>query len=591
MCLAEALLRTPDDATPRPADRREDRLGRLGGASGPVRQPVRQRLDLGPDADRPAGRRGRAGARRDLPGFLARLAGRVGEPVIRAAVATAVGIMGEQFVLGRTIEAGAAAGRARGLPLLVRHAGRRRAHRRRRRALRGRLRRRHRRHRRRHAGGQGPETGHGISVKLSALSPALRGDAGGARLGRALSAPACGWPRSRREHDINLTIDAEEADRLVLSLKLLDRLAREPALGDWRGLGLAVQAYQKRAPAGDRPAGRRWRGDSGRRLMVRLVKGAYWDSEIKRAQVARPAGLSGLHHQGRRPTSPIWSAPRPLIARGAAPLRASSPPTTPTPWPRCGAWPSGAASCRVPAPARHGRGAVRAPRASAGATAAARLCAGRRRMRTCCPIWCAACWRTAPTPPSSTPCSTSDVPAEDVVADPIAAVESRAAPASAHPDAAAHLRPDAAELAGRDLPAPSAAAWRGARSVDDELVEPARSSAAACRDAPSRCEPRRPRRVVGEVPTRRGRRSTRPSPRPARPSRPGTRAGGAARAKVLRAMADALERDMRPPDRACCAREAGKTLADARRRGARGGRLLPLLRASGRDASSPAPRR
>jgi RHH-type proline utilization regulon transcriptional repressor/proline dehydrogenase/delta 1-pyrroline-5-carboxylate dehydrogenase len=68
-------------------------------------------------------------------------------------------------------------------------------------------------------------------------------------------------------------------------LKLLDRLAREPELGDWRGLGLAVQAYQKRAPEVIATLAELARS-SGRRLMVRLVKGAYWDTEIKRAQVA-----------------------------------------------------------------------------------------------------------------------------------------------------------------------------------------------------------------------------------------------------------------------------------------------------------------
>ncbi len=82
-----------------------------------------------------------------------------------------------------------------------------------------------------------------------------------------------------------MTLDAEEADRLIISLKLLDRLCREPVLEGWRGLGLAVQAYQKRAPdvicrLSALAAAR------GRRLMVRLVKGAYWDSEIKRAQIA-----------------------------------------------------------------------------------------------------------------------------------------------------------------------------------------------------------------------------------------------------------------------------------------------------------------
>src|SRR5690606_328421 len=98
------------------------------------------------------------------------------------------------------------------------------------------------------------------------------------------------YPRLKRltliaaRADINFTIDAEEADRLVLSLKLLDRLAREPELGEWRGLGLAVQASPKRGRHVV-AAGAELARSSGRRLMVRLVKGAYWDSEIKRAQV------------------------------------------------------------------------------------------------------------------------------------------------------------------------------------------------------------------------------------------------------------------------------------------------------------------
>src|SRR5690606_17973209 len=86
------------------------------------------------------------------------------------------------------------------------------------------------------------------------------------------------------KYDINYTIDAEEADRLALSLKLLERLAREPALGDWQGLGLAVQAYQKRTTETVAKLAELAKS-SGRRLMVRLVKGAYWDTEIKLAQV------------------------------------------------------------------------------------------------------------------------------------------------------------------------------------------------------------------------------------------------------------------------------------------------------------------
>ncbi|MBS0282369.1 MAG: proline dehydrogenase family protein, partial [Proteobacteria bacterium] len=89
--------------------------------------------------------------------------------------------------------------------------------------------------------------------------------------------------------DINFALDAEEADRLVLSLKLLDRLAREDSLGSWRGLGLAVQAYQKRAPDVIAQLAALAR-ETGRRLMVRLVKGAYWDNEIKRAQVGGRPG-------------------------------------------------------------------------------------------------------------------------------------------------------------------------------------------------------------------------------------------------------------------------------------------------------------
>ena len=135
-----------------------------------------------------------------------------------------------------------------------------------------------------HAAGAGPERGHGVSVKLSALSPRYEA-VQEARVWSEL------YPRLKRlaliaaRHDLNLTIDAEEADRLVLSLKLLDRLAREPELGTWRGLGLAVQAYQKRAPQVIEALAA-LAGQTGRRLMVRLVKGAYWDSEIKRAQVA-----------------------------------------------------------------------------------------------------------------------------------------------------------------------------------------------------------------------------------------------------------------------------------------------------------------
>jgi RHH-type transcriptional regulator, proline utilization regulon repressor / proline dehydrogenase / delta 1-pyrroline-5-carboxylate dehydrogenase len=122
----------------------------------------------------------------------------------------------------------------------------------------------------------------GISVKLSALHPRY----GPLSRPRVLSelAPKAGLlARMAKRHDLNFTIDAEEADRLELSLDIFDQLLADPALAGWDGFGLAVQAYQKRAQAViDYVAGQARR--HGRRLMVRLVKGAYWDTEIKRAQ-------------------------------------------------------------------------------------------------------------------------------------------------------------------------------------------------------------------------------------------------------------------------------------------------------------------
>jgi RHH-type proline utilization regulon transcriptional repressor/proline dehydrogenase/delta 1-pyrroline-5-carboxylate dehydrogenase len=286
MCLAEALLRTPDEDT---RDRliaekiaSADWASHAGKSDSVLVNASTWSLMLtgkliDPDED----------ASRDLPGFIRRLAGRLGEPVIRRAVGAAVRIMGEQFVLGATIEKALRRAKADGFVCsfdmlgegartdadadryeaayaeAIRVVGR-------------------------HAEGHGPERGHGVSVKLSALSPRYE-----ARQADRVFADL--YPRIARlaamatKANINLTLDAEEADRLAISLEILDRLAREPGLGAWRGLGLAVQAYQKRglqtieAVAGIARS-------TGRRLMVRLVKGAYWDSEIKRAQVA---GLPG----------------------------------------------------------------------------------------------------------------------------------------------------------------------------------------------------------------------------------------------------------------------------------------------------------
>lgn len=281
MCLAEALLRTPDEET-------RDRLiaEKIGSADWSSHLGQSDSLFVNAstwglmltgklvDVDEEA--------RTDLPGFLKRIVGRLGEPVIREAVAAAVRIMGEQFVVGRTIEAALKRSNREGwlCSFDMLGEGARTAHD-------------AERYEKIYADaitavgktakGQGPEAGHGVSVKLSALSPRYEATHE-ARVWEELYPRILRLARIAAQYDINFTMDAEEADRLALSLKLLDRLAHEPDLGGWTGLGLAVQAYQKRCPEVIRRVAELAK-TSGRRLMVRLVKGAYWDTEIKRAQV------------------------------------------------------------------------------------------------------------------------------------------------------------------------------------------------------------------------------------------------------------------------------------------------------------------
>jgi len=286
MCLAEALLRTPDEET-------RDRLiaekiasadwASHAGASDSilVNASTWSLMLTGKliDPDEQAGV--------DLPGFIRRLAGRLGEPVIRRAVGAAVKIMGEQFVLGATIEKAIRRAAQEGFTCsfdMLGEGARTKADADRYEAAYAAA-----LHVvAKHAGQAGPEAGHGVSVKLSALSPRYEAREPDQIWGEL-------YPRIKRlalvaaKADINLTLDAEEADRLVVSLEILERLAAEQDLGAWTGLGLAVQAYQKRGPQVIEAVAGIARA-SGRRLMVRLVKGAYWDSEIKRAQVA---GLPG----------------------------------------------------------------------------------------------------------------------------------------------------------------------------------------------------------------------------------------------------------------------------------------------------------
>jgi RHH-type proline utilization regulon transcriptional repressor/proline dehydrogenase/delta 1-pyrroline-5-carboxylate dehydrogenase len=122
----------------------------------------------------------------------------------------------------------------------------------------------------------------GISVKLSALHPRYEA-VSRERVMKELVPRALELARLAKRHDLNFTVDAEEADRLELSLDVVGKVLADPSLAGWDGFGLAVQAYQKRAGAVIS-----WLDDAahtlGRRLMVRLVKGAYWDTEVKRAQ-------------------------------------------------------------------------------------------------------------------------------------------------------------------------------------------------------------------------------------------------------------------------------------------------------------------
>ncbi len=131
-------------------------------------------------------------------------------------------------------------------------------------------------------------TGPGISIKLSALHPRYE-VAKRTHVLRELTPRLLQLAQAAKEKNISLTVDAEEADRLELSLEIIAAVFSDPTLKDWEGFGLAVQSYQKRAPfVIDWLAALAKRHQ--RRIMVRLIKGAYWDAEIKLSQVL---GLEG----------------------------------------------------------------------------------------------------------------------------------------------------------------------------------------------------------------------------------------------------------------------------------------------------------
>ena len=299
MCLAEALLRVPDAETIdalisdkiAPAD-----WGRhLGHSSSSLVNASTWALLL-------TGRVLKDDETDDLAETLRGTLRRLGEPVIRTAVAGAMREMGRQFVLGRSIEEAAKHARdlerkgycysydmlgeaarteadARRYHLAYSHAISALAARR---------------------GDRDVRTNPGISVKLSALHPRYEVS----QRDRVMAELV---PRARslallaKSGDIGFNIDAEEADRLDLSLDAIEAVVSDPALAGWDGFGVVVQTYAQRAPAV-----LDWlydlAGRLDRRLMVRLVKGAYWDTEIKRAQVL---GLDGFPVFTRKPATDL----------------------------------------------------------------------------------------------------------------------------------------------------------------------------------------------------------------------------------------------------------------------------------------------
>ncbi|MEY3702922.1 MAG: bifunctional proline dehydrogenase/L-glutamate gamma-semialdehyde dehydrogenase PutA [Pseudomonadota bacterium] len=208
-------------------------------------------------------------------GTLRRLIARAGEPFVRQAVGAAMRMMGEIFVMGRTIEEASARmqrpehqGFVASFDMLGEAA-------------------------RTFADGERyfasyldaiekTGAGHSISVKLSALHPRYE-VAHWDRCVPMLSDLLETLCLAAANRGIALTVDAEESERLEMSLDIIAHAARHPQLKGWDGLGMAVQAYSKRAPAVIQWADALG-ADTGRRMAVRLVKGAYWDSEIKRTQ-------------------------------------------------------------------------------------------------------------------------------------------------------------------------------------------------------------------------------------------------------------------------------------------------------------------
>jgi RHH-type proline utilization regulon transcriptional repressor/proline dehydrogenase/delta 1-pyrroline-5-carboxylate dehydrogenase len=285
MVLAEALLRVPDART---ADRFiEDKLGE----GDFVHHETKSSAFLVNASAWALGMSARVIQPGETPqGTIGRLAKRLGVPAVRAATRQAMRLMGSHFVLGETIEAALARAEphskaaARYSFDMLGEGARTAAD-----ATRyfnsyasaieaiGRA-----------ADARSLPDRPGISVKLSALHPRFEA-LGRQRVMTELVPRLIDLARRARAYDLNFTVDAEEADRLELSLEVIAAALGDASLNGWDGFGLAIQAYQKRASEVIDHIDALARA-LNRRLMVRLVKGAYWDTEIKRAQ---ERGLDG----------------------------------------------------------------------------------------------------------------------------------------------------------------------------------------------------------------------------------------------------------------------------------------------------------
>ncbi|MDG6359414.1 bifunctional proline dehydrogenase/L-glutamate gamma-semialdehyde dehydrogenase PutA [Glaesserella parasuis] len=281
MCLAEALLRIPDKAT-------ADKLIRDKIAKGDWRSHVGNSPSLFVNAAAwglvVTGKLVATHSESSLASSLSRLIQKGGEPLIRKGVDVAMRLLGKQFVTGETIQQAIKNGEKRfamgyrysydmlGEAAFTEQDAKRyyddyvaSIH-----AV-GAVSR-----------GLGVYKSSGVSVKLSAIHPRYSL----AQHKRVIDEL---YPRLKdlfllaKQYDIGLNIDAEEADRLELSLDLMDRLIADPDLADFAGIGFVVQAYQKRCPYVIDYLIEKARANH-RKLMIRLVKGAYWDSEVKRAQ-------------------------------------------------------------------------------------------------------------------------------------------------------------------------------------------------------------------------------------------------------------------------------------------------------------------